>query len=202
LRNFAEALAAVDGTQRALGFPMGKRASFGMLVAALLVTAPAGAKPRRNADENMSGRRELGMANCPSAVGGAITEVADLPNGVVVTVSAPDDPIAAQEIRRRARFQLEIAEQPERGAIEHTGLGTGSGRYGYCPGMLENARFDVQWTADGARLFVRLDGEPSAGTGRAGFDQRTANDAVKQLQRDTRRRAAYILQRRRVTVQR
>jgi hypothetical protein len=186
LRIFAAALGSIGGTQRALGFPMGKRVSLGLFVAALLVAPPVSAKPRRNADENMSGRRELGMANCPSAVGGAITDVADLPNGVVVTVSAPDDPIAAQEIQRRARFQLEIAEQPERGAIEHTGLGTGSGRYGYCPGMLEKARFDVQWTADGARLFVRLEDA----------------EAVKQLQRDTRKRAAYILQRRRVTVQR
>jgi hypothetical protein len=144
------------------------------------VGGPALGKPGRT-DENMSGRRELRMTNCPSAVVGAITEVTDLPNGVAVTVRAPDDPLAAAEIRRRVRLQLEIVDQPERGAIEHTGVGTGSGRYGFCPGMLEHTAFDVLWTSDGAHMYVRAD-DP---------------DDIKRLQVMTHKRAAALAARRR-----
>lgn len=108
-------------------------------------------------DENMTGRKELEMQHCPSAVPGAITRVTDIDRGVVVRVSAPLDPIAQQEIRRRVQYQLEIADQVERGAIEHTGVGTGSGRFGYCPGMLQHTSLDVEWTADGAKMVVRTD---------------------------------------------
>jgi hypothetical protein len=109
------------------------------------------------ADDNMTGRKELQMARCPSAVSGATTRVEDVAGGVAVTVRAPHDPIAQQEIRRRVQAQLEIVDQPERGAIEHTGLGTGSGRYGFCPGMVQHTSLDVEWTSDGARMIIRAD---------------------------------------------
>ncbi len=50
------------------------------------------------------------------------TRVTDLSDGVVVTVRAPRDPVARQQIRRRVQYRLEIADQPERGAIEPTGM--------------------------------------------------------------------------------
>ncbi len=145
-----------------------------VVVLAMLAAVPAFADPPRGSD--MTGKKELRMANCPAAVAGASTDVANLPNGVIVTVRAPDDPIAAEEIRRRVRFQLEIVDQPERGAIEHTGVGTGSGRYGHCPGMLEETKFDVQWLSDGARMFVRADGPAE----------------IARLQKSTRKRVAAL----------
>jgi hypothetical protein len=126
-----------------------------LIVAAALSAVAAGGIAF--ADEDMSGRRELAMEHCPSAVDGAITRVADLVDGVEVTVRAPHDPVAQQEIRRRVQYQLEIVDQPERGAIEHTGLGTGSGRFGFCPGMVEHTSLDVEWTTDGARMIIRAD---------------------------------------------
>lgn len=127
-----------------------------LALALALGLVPAAARAGA-ADENMTGRRELGMAHCPSAVPGATTRVADTDGGVIVTVAAPTDAEAQAEIRRRVQFQLQIIDQPERSAIEHTGLGTGSGRFGYCPGMLEHTSLDARWTADGAELIVRAD---------------------------------------------
>jgi hypothetical protein len=128
------------------------------------------------ADEDMTGQRELQMAHCPSAVGGATTRVTNINDGVIVTVRAPSDPIAQQEIRRRVQFQLEIIDQPERSAIEHTGLGTGSGRYGFCPGMLEHTSIAVEWTSDGAKMIIRAD----------------RPEDVRRLQTTTRRRARLL----------
>jgi hypothetical protein len=129
-----------------------------------------------DADEDMSGRRELQMSHCPSAVAGSITHVANIDGGVTVTVQAPRDPIAQQEIRRRVQYQLEVVDQPERSAIEHTGLGTGSGRYGFCPGMMERTSLDVEWTSDGAKMTIRAD----------------RPEDVRRLQATTRRRARML----------
>ncbi len=124
-----------------------------------LAALPGAARADRG-DENMTGRKELQMENCPSAVPGAVTRVTDIADGVVVAVAAPRDPIAQQDIRRRVQKQLEIVDRPERGAIEHTGLGTGSGRFGSCPGMMEGTSLDVKWTTDGAIMTIRAD-EPA-----------------------------------------
>lgn len=121
---------------------------------AALVPAAAGAD---HGDENMTGRRELQMQSCPSAVPGAVTRVTDIPAGVVVSVRAPLDPVAQKDIQRRVQKQLELADRPERGAIEHTGLGTGSGRYGWCPGMVEHTSVAVEWTTDGAVMTIRAE---------------------------------------------
>ena len=143
--------------------------------AALLAGALSAARADRG-DENMTGRRELQMASCPSAVAGAVTRVTDVADGVVVAVRAPLDPVAQLEIRRRVQKQLELVDRLERGAIEHTGLGTGSGRYGFCPGMLEHTSMAVQWTGDGAIMTVRPD---------------RAED-VRRLQSTTHRRARWL----------
>jgi hypothetical protein len=120
----------------------------------LLGTAPLHADER---SLDMSGKKELGMQHCPSAVSGATTRVSDIAAGVEVTVQAPRDLIAQQEIRRRAQYQLEVVDQPERSAIEHTGLGTGSGKYGYCPGILVGTSLAIRWLPDGVVMTIRAD---------------------------------------------
>jgi hypothetical protein len=124
--------------------------------AALLLSSAAFAKPRSVDPDNQSGKREMHMANCPSAVLGAVTTVVELEDGVELTVTAREE-WAQQEIRRRAQSQGASAWEPERGAIEHTGLGTGSGRYGFCPGVLEGTTVDAELRPDGATLTVRAD---------------------------------------------
>jgi hypothetical protein len=147
-----------------------------ILCALLLLSAtPALAKNDR---ENMTGKKELGMERCPSAVPGAKTTVTDVPGGVVVTVRAPHDGVAQAEIHSRVQFQMDAQAEPTRGAIEHTGMGTGSGRYGFCPGMIEHTTLDVQWLADGAKMTVRAD---------------KPEDAA-QLQSTTRQRARALAQ--------
>ena len=145
------------------------------LAAALVIALPLAARADRG-DENMTGQRELQMASCPSAVAGAVTRVTDLRDGVVVAVHAPLDVTAQLEIKRRVQKQLELVDRLERGAIEHTGLGTGSGRYGFCPGMLEHTSMSVQWTTDGAIMTIKPD--------RAGD--------VRHLQSITHRRARWL----------
>jgi TusA-related sulfurtransferase len=119
----------------------------------LAFSLPAAAKEPADADDQ-TGKKELSMMWCPSAVAGARTSIENTPNGVVVVVSARD-PAAQDEIRRRARRQEEVTMQPERGMLEHTGLGTGSGRYGHCPGMLENTTLELVNTTDGVRMIVK-----------------------------------------------
>jgi len=156
-----------------------------LLAAALPALVPGAARADRG-DENMTGQKELQMQNCPSAVPGAVTRVTDIPAGVVVAVRAPLDPIAREDIQRRVQKQLELVDRPERGAIEHTGLGTGSGRYGWCPGMLEHTSLSVEWTTDGAVMTIRAD--------------RVAD--VPRLQSTTHRRARALAARLRTTAAR
>lgn len=125
---------------------------------ALAALAPGAASRADRGDESMT------------------TRVADVADGVVVTVAAPRDPVAQQEIGRRVQKQLELADRPERGAIEHTGLGAGSGRYGSCPGMLEHTSLSVEWTTDGATMTIR--------------SERAAD--VRRLQTITHRRARAL----------
>ncbi len=147
-----------------------------MLLSALLVCAPVLAD---DGGRDMTGKKELQMEHCPSAVMGSSTRVHDISDGVEVVVTAPQDLIAQQEIRRRVEFQLQIVDQPERGAIEHTGFGTGSGQYGFCPGMMSNTSFNVKWIPDGAIMIIRAD-KP---------------EDVKALQRSTHKRARALYSR-------
>jgi hypothetical protein len=128
-----------------------------VVVGVLSVAALASAKlPYPTSDDDRTGKRELHMANCPSAVEGSTTNVVDLDDGIELTITAREE-WAKQEIRRRAQNQGESAWKPERGALEHTGMGTGSGRYGFCPGILEATTVDAELLPDGAKLTVRAD---------------------------------------------
>jgi TusA-related sulfurtransferase len=125
-------------------------------VALLALTSVAGAK---DTTEDMTGKKERQMAHCPSAVPDAKTTVEDTKSGVILTVTA-EDPSASERIRVRAHDQERIGLLPGRGALEHTGGGTGSGKYGFCPGMIEGTRVAVDDLPDGARLTVRAASEP------------------------------------------
>lgn len=122
--------------------------AFGALSLPVVASAKPPAKP------DMTGKEEHAMRNCPSTVAGAATVIENRPDGVVLTITAKDAP-AAQEIQERASMQANVAAQPARGAIEHTGEGTGSGQFGFCPGMVEGTLITVDNLADGARLVVR-----------------------------------------------
>jgi hypothetical protein len=122
------------------------------LAALALFSGVAVAKGKTS--EDRTGKKEHQMANCPSAVPGATTIVANSKAGVVVTVTS-DKANVTDEIRRRAHIQENVAAQTARGAIEHTGEGTGSGKFGYCPGLVQGTSVAVDDIPDGARLTVR-----------------------------------------------
>ncbi len=147
-----------------------------LIVVTLLGAASARATPSNANDADMSGRRELAMLHCPSSAPGATTVVRDTRDGVELVVTAPD-PFGRHEIRRRAEVQKSVASaRKTRGHDEHTGQGTGSGRYGYCPGVMQGTTVDVVDVAGGVRIAVR------------------ASDAgdVAELQRSTHARAARL----------
>lgn len=121
-----------------------------MVFAILLSTSSLFAAPPAR---DMSGHKERNMRNCPSGVRGAVTSADNRPDGVLLRVTS-DDPTAQAEIRRRARRQADIARQPARGALEHTGQGTGAGEMGYCPGMEQGTVIGVEELPTGALLRV------------------------------------------------
>jgi hypothetical protein len=140
---------------------------------ALVLAAPASAWAGHDSD--MTGRRELQMLQCPSAAPGASTRVERTRDGVTLVVTAPTE-FTRREIQRRAAAQQALAARRGRGREEHTGQGTGSGRYGYCPGMLAATTVTVRNRDDGARIVVRA---------------RDA-DTVAELQRSTQARLARL----------
>jgi TusA-related sulfurtransferase len=145
---------------------------FDAALLALFMTAPALAAPP---PREMTGARERGMRNCPSTVAGAVTAVDDRPEGVLLRVTAPN-PSAQAEIRKRAKRQANIAMQPARSSIEHTGEGTGSGEFGYCPGMQQGTVIHVDEIPAGAAIRVMA---------------RNPN-GVRPLQRSTRSRVEQL----------
>ena len=102
---------------------------------------------------DMTGRRELQMMQCPSASPGAITTARDVPHGVELTVRAGTE-WQRREVQRRARIQASVGQARSHGHIEHTGRGTGTGRFGFCPGILDGTRYAVRDLPVGARIRV------------------------------------------------
>ena len=127
-----------------------------LIALATVLSAMSQAQTLAKNDPNMTGKRELQMMQCPSAVTGAATRVKDVPQGVEVAVTASPE-WAQREIQRRAAVQQQVAAKKTRGTEEHTGEGTGSGRYGFCPGMLQNTTLKTVDTADGVRMVITAD---------------------------------------------
>lgn len=146
------------------------------ILVTLLAAASARATPSNDNDPDMTGKRELAMLHCPSSAPGATTAVRDTRDGVELTVTAPD-PFGRHEIRRRAAVQQRVAQSRRtRGHDEHTGQGTGSARYGYCPGVMQGTTVTVADVAGGVRIAVRA----------------ASPDGAAELQRTTHARAARL----------
>jgi TusA-related sulfurtransferase len=125
-----------------------------LVAVAVALFANGFASAKETPDTNMTGSREQAMANCPSAVVGSTTRLSNRADGVELTVVAADAR-AQQEIRRRARRQEAVSAQSARGALEHTGQGTGSGRFGFCPGMSQGTTVRAEALSKGARIKVQ-----------------------------------------------
>jgi hypothetical protein len=141
--------------------------SFALLPVVALATEPT--------DANLSGKKERAMQLCPSAVPGAHTEARNVPQGVELVIKGNDESTRA-EIRRRAQKQEEISQLAQRGSVEHTGLGTGSGQFGHCPGMLEDTDVKTTETPDGVKILVHARTDATATT-----LQKTTRERLREL---------------------
>jgi hypothetical protein len=103
---------------------------------------------------NLSGAKERGMSNCPSAVTGAVTRAVPLRDGVAVEITAKE-PDQVAEIRARAGRQVAYRHRNEAGLPPHTGVGTDSGESGYCPIVVTDTTVSSEEIKGGARITVR-----------------------------------------------
>jgi hypothetical protein len=108
---------------------------------------------RSSAREDLSGSKERGMANCPSAVPGATTRAVVLDDGVAVEVTASDS-AQITAIRDRAHRQAAVAHHPQ-GLPPHLGIGSDTGEIGYCPVVLIDTEVKAEDLPKGARITVR-----------------------------------------------
>jgi TusA-related sulfurtransferase len=124
---------------------------------------------------DLSGEKEHGMANCPSAIAGAATRTTDLKDGIAVEVTAKDPAVVA-EIRRRAERQTEVAKHPTK--QPHTGAGGDTGEIGFCPIVLVGTTVTSENLPNGARLTVRTTDQANVRT-----LQQTTKERVDALRR-------------------
>ncbi len=106
------------------------------------------ASPAPSASVAPSGK----MAHCPNAVTGAKTAIADVPNGVSITVTGADADGAAAI---RARVNALIDAQKNQGAgVHHTGTGEGGGLLGRCPVVLKDTLVVASDVDNGSKIVV------------------------------------------------
>ena len=99
----------------------------------------------------MTGEREHGMMNCPSAVKGAETVLSMTAGGVDLTVTAKEAASQA-EIKRLAELHTRQGESGE--APQHTGMHGGPGTAGHCPVIHEGTQITMSPVEDGVVLHV------------------------------------------------
>jgi len=92
------------------------------------------------------------MAHCPDAVTGAKTEIADVPGGVMLTVTGTD-PATAAEIRGRIAALLD-AQKNQGPGVHHTGTGEGGGLLGRCPIVLKDTTVVTVDVDNGSKITV------------------------------------------------
>lgn len=108
---------------------------------------------RREAKERLaqmpgaSAKGDRKMLNCPSAVEGAATKVAEAKDAIVVTVVAKDE-AKTKEIRERA---TKLGAAKHDGKSKHDGAGTGPGE-GRCPAVLEGTTSSTKEVAGGVEI--------------------------------------------------
>jgi hypothetical protein len=100
-----------------------------------------------------TGKKEQQMANCPSAVAGATTTVAEAAGAVEVSVVGADDKAVA-EIRKRAS-KLAEASKAAGAEAKHDSSGSGGGAVGYCPVVLGGTSVEYAEVDKGAKLTVK-----------------------------------------------
>jgi hypothetical protein len=105
---------------------------------------------------NATGTKQRAMANCPSAVPGARTEMSYTEDGVDLAITAPAHD--AQHQIRQLGLQHARMSGPT-GVGVHTGRHTGTGRIGYCPIVHAlGTRVKIVHIAEGVRVQMRAEG--------------------------------------------
>jgi hypothetical protein len=102
----------------------------------------------------MSGTAPRGMANCPSAVPGAVTRFKRTAGGADVTVTAPGTDAQHAIVARaelHARTPTPISSTP------HVGLRGGGSRIGFCPILHDGTTITVTPVPGGVRIQLRAD---------------------------------------------
>jgi len=115
----------------------------------LLACGPRTVKPPL---EGPAGRQEKAMSHCPSAVPGAVTNMREVGDGLVLDVTA-DDPAAAEEIATRAQVHATMGA-PITTEMAHTGRHGGPGDVGHCPVIHLGTTVTVEEILGGARITV------------------------------------------------
>ena len=92
------------------------------------------------------------MAHCPSALDGAVTQVTDSPDGVVVLVTGKGDVV--KQIRERTTALLAAAAGPD-DAIGHGGNGHGGGGFGRCPVVVTDTVLAAKDVDGGSQITVK-----------------------------------------------
>ena len=105
----------------------------------------------------MSGAKQRDMANCPSAVPGAHTEMTYAEDGIDLVITGPAHG-AATQIRRLAHAHAHMAAPAGLGL--HTGKHSGTGRIGYCPIVhTDGTAVTAVDVPGGARIHLHADGD-------------------------------------------
>jgi hypothetical protein len=109
-------------------------------------TPPAPTPPTADAPPTMANN----MANCPSAVTGALTVVSKDADKVVVLITHKEE-AAIAEIRKRAKA-LEGNSAASDAEVKHTAKGTGSAVLGKCPVALADATAKAEDVDGGSKV--------------------------------------------------
>lgn len=92
------------------------------------------------------------MANCPSAVEGAKTEIKDVDGGVELTITGSGD--AVKDIQARSKSIAEAAKS-EASTRKHSGTGEGGGAFGRCPVVLRDTDVTATDMEGGTKVVVK-----------------------------------------------
>lgn len=93
------------------------------------------------------------MANCPSAVEGAKTEIKDVEGGVELSITAASAD-GTKDVRARSKAIAEAAKT-EATTRKHSGTGEGGGAFGRCPVVLKETDVTVADMEGGSKVVVK-----------------------------------------------
>ena len=122
------------------------------VIIALGISLAAGAWAKAG-DPTASTVGKGNMMHCPTSVPNAKVSVADIKDGVEITVVGETD-AAATEIRHRAQHCVESAKT-DPNSVRHTGDGHGGGGLGLCPVVLKDTLVSADDIKGGSKITVR-----------------------------------------------